>query len=67
MKKPLIILAIGAAMLVIGALVFWLALSAPTVTGPAAMRVVWDIWMLAGLFLIGLSVGLIISKLFKRK
>lgn len=67
MKKALIILAAGAAMLIIGAVVFVAALSAPTVTGPAFMKTVWDIWMLLGIFLVGVSAGLVISKLIKKK
>lgn len=67
MKKALIILAVGVLMLVIGAAVFLAALSAPTVTGPAFMRVVWDIWMAVGLIVVGFAIGTAVVKLVKRK
>ena len=67
MKQALIILAVGILMLVIGAAVFVLALSAPTVTGPAFMRVVWDIWMAVGLIVVGFAIGTAVVKLVKRK
>ena len=67
MKKALIILAAGVLMLVIGAVVFAAALSAPTATGPAFMRVVWDIWMAVGLIVVGFAIGTAVVKLVKRK
>lgn len=67
MKKAFVTLAAGILMLVIGAAVFFAALSSPTVAGPAFMKTVWDIWMLAGIFLVGVSAGLAISKLIKKK
>lgn len=67
MKKPLIIFAAGAAMLIIGAIVFMAALSAPTVTGPALMKTVWDIWMSLGIFLVAASAVLAIISLIKKK
>lgn len=67
MKKALIILAAGVLMLVIGAVVFVAALSSPTVTGPAFMRVVWDIWMAVGLIVVGFAIGTAVVKLVKRK
>lgn len=55
-------------MLAIGGVIFMLALSAPTITGPALMHILWLIWMIIGVALIGVSAGLAISVfVFKKK
>ncbi len=67
MKKPLILLSAGLIMLAVGAAAFAAALSAPTVTGPAFMRVVWEAWMAAGLVLTALATVAAVVKPVKGK
>lgn len=67
MNKGILIFLVSLSMLLIGAAVFMLALSAPTVSGPAFMRYVLAAWMIFALALLITSVFVTAIELKRKK